>query len=292
MATSTRRLRRTAGAGHEEDRRSRVLAQDLGLFGPQSIAWRLHRHPALLLGGLRALMVQALHPLAMAAVAQHSDYRNDVWGRYSRTTMYVVTTIFGSTRQAQAAGARVRAVHAPMEGVDPVTGLSYRADDPELLLWVHTALVESFVVAYERYVAPLSPVERDQYVGEMVRQAELVGIPAAMVPATWDAMEAFIQGMQGRLRVSPQTRDAFDVVLHPPLPRWRRGAWRVIAEGAVALLPDYARDLYDLRRHPARWSALRPLVRLGSGLARRRGRPPLVLRDAILRARAAGYDYR
>ena len=89
----------------DRDRRARVLAQDMGLFGPESVAWRLHRHPALLLGGLRALMVQALHPLAMAAVAQYSDYRKDVWGRYSRTTMYVVTTIFGSTRQAQAAAA-------------------------------------------------------------------------------------------------------------------------------------------------------------------------------------------
>ncbi|MGH2930984.1 MAG: oxygenase MpaB family protein, partial [Solirubrobacteraceae bacterium] len=103
-------------AEHDSLRRDRVLAQDLGLFGPETIAWRMHRSPALLLGGLRALMVQALHPLAMAAVAQFSDYRNDVWGRYSRTTAYVVTTIFGTTRQAQAAGARVRAVHAPMAG--------------------------------------------------------------------------------------------------------------------------------------------------------------------------------
>lgn len=284
--------RRTPGRGHEEERRARVVAQDLGLFGPESIAWRLHRHPALLLGGLRALMVQALHPLAMAAVAQFSDYRNDVWGRYSRTTMYVVTTIFGSTRQARAAGARVRAVHAPMRGVDEVTGLSYRADDPELLLWVHVALVESFVLAYERYVAPLTAAERDQYVGEMVRQAELVGIPEEMVPPTWGAMEAFIEGMRPQLRVSQETRDAFDVVLHPPLPRWKRAGWRVIAEGAVTLLPDYARALYGLRRHRARWAVMRPLVRVGSALAKRRGRPPLVIRDAILRARAAGYDYR
>lgn len=291
MATRTR-PRRTAGREHEESRRARVVAQDLGLFGPESIAWRLHRHPALLLGGLRALMVQALHPLAMAAVAQFSDYRNDVWGRYSRTTMYVVTTIFGSTRQARAAGARVQAVHAPMEGVDQVTGRPYRADDPELLLWVHVALVESFVVAYERYVAPLTAAERDQYVREMVRQAELVGIPEPMVPPTWEAMEAFIERMRPQLQVSRETRDAFDVVLHPPLPRWKRAGWRVIAEGAVALLPEYARQLYGLRRRRLGWAVMRPLVRVGSAWARRRGRPPLVLRDAIVRARAAGYDYR
>ncbi len=292
MAIGTRRPRGSAGRGQEVDRPARVVAQDLGLFGPESIAWRMHRHPALLLGGLRALMVQALHPLAMAAVAQFSDYRNDVWGRYSRTTMYVVTTVFGSTRQARAAGARVQAVHAPMRGVDRVTGLPYRADDPKLLLWVHVALVESFVLAYERYVAPLTGAERDQYVREMVRQAELVGIPQRMVPATWEELDAFVQRMRPELRVSPQTRDAFDVVLHPPLPRWRRAAWRVIAEGAVALLPEYSRELYGLRRHRLRWALMRPLVRVGSALARRRGRPPLVIRDAILRARAAGYDYR
>lgn len=292
MATGTRRARRTAGAGHENERQARVLAQDFGLFGPESMAWRLHRHPALLLGGLRALLVQALHPLAMAAVAEFSDYRNDVWGRYNRTTMYVVTTIFGTTRQARAAGARVRAVHAPMQGVDPVTGLPYRADDPELLLWVHVALVESFLLAYERYVTPLEPAERDRYVREMVRQAELAGVPADMVPATWDEMEAFIDRMRPRLRVSPETRDAYDVVLHPPLPRWRRGGWRVIAEGGVALLPGYALELYGLRARPVRWALLRLLVRAGSAVAKRRGRPPLVIRDAILRARAAGYDYR
>src|SRR5438309_2286815 len=96
---------------------------DFGLFGPESVAWRLHREPALLVGGLSALMVQALHPLAIAAVADHSDYKQDVWARYDRTTNYVVTTIFGTTRQALAAGARVRAVHAPIRGVDRVAGL-------------------------------------------------------------------------------------------------------------------------------------------------------------------------
>src|SRR5207302_7668891 len=98
---------------------------DFGLFGPESVAWRLHREPALLVGGLSALMVQALHPLAIAAVADHSDYKNDVWGRYDRTTNYVVTTIYGTTKQALAVGARVRAVHAPIRGVDSVTGLPY-----------------------------------------------------------------------------------------------------------------------------------------------------------------------
>src|SRR5437667_234343 len=91
------------------------------------MAWRLHREPAMLVGGLRALIVQALHPLAIAAVVDHSDYKKDVWGRYARTSNYVVTTIFGSTRQAQALGSRVQAIHRPIRGVDRVTGRPYAA---------------------------------------------------------------------------------------------------------------------------------------------------------------------
>src|SRR5256884_1987414 len=113
-------------------------------------------------GGLRALMVQALHPLAIAAVAQHSDYRSDVWGRYARTTNYIVTTVFGTTRQAEALGARVREVHRPIRGVDTVTGRPYAADDPELLLWIHATLVESFLAAYRRFVRPLDTPVADR----------------------------------------------------------------------------------------------------------------------------------
>lgn len=265
---------------------------DLGLFGPETIAWRMHRSPALLLGGLRALMVQALHPLAMAAVAQFSDYRHDVWGRYHSTSEYVLTTVFGTSVQAREAGARVRAVHAPIAGVDGVTGEPFRADDPMLLLWVHLALVESFTLAYDRYVRPLARTERDQYVAEMVRQAELVGLDARRVPATWEGVEASIHERRRHLLVSPDTRDALHVILRPPLPWWQGAGWRAIAEGAVALLPDYALELYCIPRRPVRWAVSRPLIRAGTALTRWRGRPPPVVRDADLRAKAAGYPTR
>src|ERR1700736_1600628 len=93
---------------------------DFGLFGPGSVAWQLHKEPGLLIGGLRALMLQALHPLAIAAVEQHSDYKNDVWGRFNRTSNYVMTTVFGTTAQAVAAGNRVKAIHKPIVGIDRV----------------------------------------------------------------------------------------------------------------------------------------------------------------------------
>jgi uncharacterized protein (DUF2236 family) len=262
---------------------------DFGLFGPGSMAWRLHREPAMLVGGLRALIVQALHPLAIAAVVDHSDYKKDVWGRYARTSNYVVTTIFGSTRQAQALGSRVQAIHRPIRGVDQVTGRPYAADDPVLLLWIHTTLVESFLAAYRRFVAPLTAGEADRYVGEMVRQAELVGLRPLEVPATETDNQAFVDSLRGELVSTRHAFEALDTVLHPPLPPWRRPVWWVAGQATVSVLPEHAVELYGIKRSPAAEAAVRPLVSSGSKFARRFLRPPHVLREARRRATAAGH---
>lgn len=263
---------------------------DLGLFGPESVAWRLHKEPALLAGGLSALMAQALHPLAIAAVVDHSDYKQDVWGRYDRTTNYVVTTIFGTRKQAAAVGARVRAIHAPIKGVDGVTGLPYEADDPVLLLWIHATLLEGFLAAYRRFVRPLSAEDADRYVSEMVRQAELVGLKAEDVPASEHANEEFIQSCRPMLRVTDAAVEAVDTVLHPPLQFARRPFWWVAGNAALSLLPNYARELYGLRRSWAE-DVVRPIVSLGGRAARGRGKPPPVLLHARERTQAAGYRW-
>ncbi len=264
-------------------------AVDFGLFGPRSQAWRLHREPAMLVGGLRALMQQALHPLAMAAVAQHSDYRADVWGRFDRTSNYVITTIFGTTRQARALGHRVRQIHRPIHGTDSVTGLPYAADDPVLLLWIHATLVESFLAAYRRFVGPLSGAEADAYVAEMVRQGELVGMRAQDTPAGEVANARFIASQLPLLVVTRPALEALDTVLHPPLEAWRRPGWWVAAQAAISILPDYALDLYGIRRNLRAEAAVRPLVASGAGLARRLLRPPPVLGQARRRTAAAGF---
>ena len=264
---------------------------DFGLFGPGSMAWKLHREPALLVGGLRALMVQALHPLAIAAVADHSDYKSDVWGRYARTTNYVVTTIFGTTRQAEALGTRVREVHRPIHGVDRVTGRPYAADDPDLLLWIHATLVESFVAAYRTFVGPLSTAEADGYVAEMVRQAVLVGLPADLVPATEEGNRRFIDSLRPDLMVTRAAIEAVDTVLHPPLSAWRRPFWWVAGQASISVMPDYALELLDMRRTPLAEAAVRPLVRHGAALSRRTLRPPPVLAQARRRTRAAGLEF-
>src|ERR1700682_3805150 len=103
-----------------------MIGGDRGLFGPQSVTWKVHGHRSTLIGGMRALLVQALHPLAMAGVAEHSDYRSDPWGRLRRTSEFVMVATYGTTAAAQAFGERVQVVHAHVHGVDPVTGRRYQ----------------------------------------------------------------------------------------------------------------------------------------------------------------------
>jgi uncharacterized protein (DUF2236 family) len=261
---------------------------DFGLFGPGSVAWQLHREPGLLIGGLRALILQALHPLAIAAVEQHSDYKKDVWGRFNRTSNYVVTTVFGSTEQANAMGRRVRAIHRPIHGIDRVTGLPYAADDPVLLLWIHTTLVESFALSYERFVAPLSTSVKDGYVGEMVRQAELVGLKPEQVPATWAQNFRFIESQRPMLRLTRTAVEALDTVLNPPLRPHRRPGWWALGQCAISLLPEHAVDLYGIRRNPAAEAALRPFVAAGAKLSARLLPPHPVILEARRKAAAAG----
>jgi uncharacterized protein (DUF2236 family) len=269
----------------------RPAAVDFGLFGPGSAAWHLHKEPGLLIGGLRALMLQALHPLAIAAVEHHSDYRNDVWGRFNRTSNYVVTTVFGTTEEARRLGRRVRAIHRPIHGIDGVTGLPYAADDPVLLLWIHTTLVESFVLSYQRFVAPLGQAVRDRYVAEMVRQAELVGLRAEDVPAGWAANFRFIESQRPMLQRTRTAMEALDTVLNPPLSPHRRPGWWALGQCAISLLPDYAVEMYGLRRNSAAETALRPLVAAGAKLSARLLPPHPVLLEARRRTQAAGATF-
>jgi uncharacterized protein (DUF2236 family) len=273
--------------------RTPEAAVDFGLFGPGSVAWRLHREPALLVGGLRALMLQALHPLAIAAVADHSDYRSDVWGRYARTTNYVVTTIFGTTRQAEALGARVREVHRPIRGVDRVTGRPYAAEDTDLLLWIHATLVESFLAAYRRYVGPLSGADADRYVAEMVRQAALVGLAPGDVPGTEGDNQRLVDSFRPDLMATRPALQAVDTVLHPPLPAWRRPLWWVAGQAALALMPDYALELLGRRRLRAAEAAAGVLVRHGAARGARllQSRAPAVVVQARERTEAAGLRF-
>jgi len=260
------------------------------LFGPDSVTWRIHGDLSMALGGLRALLLQALHPLAMAGVAAHSDFRADPWGRLLRTAEYIATVTYGTTDDAQRAGARVRGVHRRLSGVEPESGTPYRVDDPDLLLWIHCAEVDSFLTAYRRCGGRLRRGEDDAYLTEQVAAAALVGIDPLWVPTTSIALRDYFEDVRPELRITAAARRALGFVLTPPMPlpaRPARPAWVGLASIAFGLLPGWARRMYG----PAAVTAL-PGSDLVAGLAGRSVRAaahlvPLSIRESP--ARRAAY---
>ena len=227
------------------------MPDDAGLFGPGSVTWRVHSHPAMLIGGLRALMLQALHPHALAGVVQHSDFRERPMHRLRQTATYVSKTTFGTTEEARAAGAHVRKVHSHVNGTDPVTGTRYSAEDVDTLLWVHCVEVHSFLAAVRAYGERLGDDEQDRYLAESARAAELVGIPPERVPPSRDAMRAYFDAMLPSLCISWEAKQTIDFVVSPPLTRELlpyAAPLRVVATAAVGLVPRHLRRLAGIDR--------------------------------------------
>ena len=229
---------------------------DPGLFGPDSVTWRVHREPIVTVGGLRSLYLQALLPRAVAGVEQNSRYRKDPWGRFQHTAMYVGTVIYGTTEQAERAGRRVRAIHAKMTATDPRTGERFRVDDPHLLRWVHVTEVESFMEAALRGGLRLSEPEIDRYYAEQTRAAELVGLDPATVPDSAAAVAAYYERMRPELELTVDSAATGLFLTLPPLPFGLgltpvRGAALGVSALAIGLLPAWARRLYGLPSLPA-----------------------------------------
>jgi len=235
---------------------------DGGLFGPRSMVWRVNRDRSFPLAGMRSLMVQALHPLAMAGVAQHSAWRRDPFGRLAATNSYLLTTTYGDTASALAAAAWVRKVHTRVRGTDPETGLPYSAEDPALLLWVHAGMVDSIVEVVRRYGRPIEPADLDRYVAEMVRFAEIVGVPREDVPATAESLRAYIESVDLR-QATPAAKEAIAIVLDPPdLNEDMRDLWHDLGQVAVGTLPDWAREMYGYPAPPAESMEREPVRQL------------------------------
>jgi uncharacterized protein (DUF2236 family) len=225
------------------------MTGDAGIFGPDSVAWRVHADPAMLVGGLRALLVQALEPRAMAAVDQHSAFRVDPWGRLERTTKFVLDTTYGDTAAAERAAEIVRKVHEHIHGVDPVTGAPYSANDPDLLLWIHAVEMDSFLLAYRTYAGRITAADGDRYVTEMGRVAEMVGLPPGRAPRTEAELRDYLRSVRG-LRATPAAFEGLRVVLFPPMDLKYRPLWAIPTTAAVAILPGYARRLYRIPWFP------------------------------------------
>ncbi|MFJ2157131.1 oxygenase MpaB family protein [Streptomyces sp. NPDC087856] len=208
-------------------------------FGPEQPVRRVHGDASMFIGGLSALLLQSLHPLAMAAVAAHSGFRGDPWGRLQRTSTFLATTTYGTADQAQRACDQVRAVHERVRG-ETDRGEPYHAGDPELLCWVHVAEVDSFLRAHQSYGAnPLTDAECDGYVENTAKVAMALGVPDP--PRNRAELTERLLAYRPDLEATPQARDAARfLLLNPPLPLAARLPYGALAANAVSLLPSWA----------------------------------------------------
>ncbi|MDH6696734.1 oxygenase MpaB family protein [Streptomyces griseoviridis] len=227
---------------------------DPGLFGiaPGDPVWRVHgQATGMLTGGFAALMLQSLHPLAMAGVDDHSDFRADPVGRLNGTVRFITTTTFGSSAAAREVIDLVRLIHTRVHGTAP-DGRPYRADDPDLLTWVHTAEVRSFLAGHQSY-APralrLTPAECDAYYRQVAPVAEALG--AREVPRSSREVERYLARMRPGLRVTPAASDALLFLRRFGRTRQERLVVRPLMNASVGLLPDWARAELGIHRPAA-----------------------------------------
>lgn len=264
------RTLRSKVAGDDAQVRAREIWGTEGprWFTPDDPIWRVHADASMFVGGLRALLLQSLHPLAMAGVAGHSGYRSDPWGRLQRTSHFLATTTFGTVEHAERAIAQVRDIHLRVRG-KAEDGRPYAASDPHLLHWVHLAEVDSFLRTYQLFgPEPLTAAEADEYVRQTGGVAARLGAssPPETVRELHDRLEAF----RSELAATDASRDAARfMLLDPPLPLPARPGYALLAAGAVASLPGWARR--ELRLPPPfvawDWPSLR-LGAAGAGVVR------------------------
>ncbi len=223
-------------------------AGDPGLFGPGSVTWRIHADfPGMLAGGLCALMLQTLHPRALAGVWDHSNFREDLMGRLRRTTDFVAGTTYAPLAEAERLIARVRGIHAKVAGVT-ADGVPYRADEPDLLTWVHVTESYAFLQGYRRYCREVPASVADTYFDEVARVALALG--ARDVPRSERAVRTYFAAQRPQLRYDARSREVLDVLAHMRLPVPMAGLSRDVFLGAgAALLPDWAATM--LRRTSA-----------------------------------------
>jgi uncharacterized protein (DUF2236 family) len=232
-------------------------------FGAGSPITRVHGDASMFVGGLRALLLQTLHPTAMRAVSEHSGFRGDMWGRLHRTSAFLAVTTFGVTDDAQAAVDAVRRIHERVVGEMP-DGTPYAASDPHLLGWVHAAEADSFLLAHQVYGRrPLDQAGRDEYVAQIAEVGARLGVVDP--PRTEAELAAVLASYRPELRGTPEAREAVRyVLLRPPLPLAVRAPYGVLAAAAIGLMPRWTRLPLRLPWLPV---SERTVVRALGGLA-------------------------
>ena len=235
-------------SGSEEKPQYTRAYPDDGLVGPGSAMWAVHSDVSTLVGGIRALLVQTLHPLVMAGVAEHSDYRNDPLGRLQRTAIFLSDTTFGNSQEADVAIKAVKRIHDHVNGVAP-DGRRYSAHDPHLLNWVHCTEVDSFWQSRVRYgLIDMQPGMADRYVAEMSVIAKLLGVENPPMDAA--QLQAHLSAFIPELDVTWQTREAVQFIMWPRIPVISRVPYAILLSAAVAMLPDFIQKMLRLRILP------------------------------------------
>jgi uncharacterized protein (DUF2236 family) len=261
---------RSKVAGDDAPARAQRIwgAQGERWFTPDDPVWRVHADASMFPAGVTSLLLQMLHPMAMAGVAGHSGYKSDPWGRLQRTSHYLATTTFGTVEHAEEAIAMVRSIHERVRGKDDL-GRPYRADDPHLLTWVHVAEIDSFLRGYQTFGdTPLTDEEADVYVAQ-------AGIPAARLgvidpPTSVTELRAVLNSYRPELQTTASAREAARfLLLDPPLPLYAKPGYGTLASGGVSLLPGWAREMLGIPL-PGVVSTLvaRPLGHLGTAAVR------------------------
>src|SRR4051812_8661834 len=239
---------------------------DSGLFGPDSLTWRVNSQGVLLFGGGAAVILQVAHPLVAAGVAEHSNYREDPWGRLYRTLDLTTKIVFGSTEVAEEASARIKHVHGRVKGETTEdggrypAGTEYDARNPELLMWVHATLVRTSLDVYTRYVGPLSIADQRAYYEEQKLLGEQFGVPRDRQPEDLGAFNDYFQDMlaSDRIAVTDALRDVVDATLRPEMPFVMRPVLEAVNVATVGLLPDRLRAELGLKWTPTRRRVLNP----------------------------------
>jgi uncharacterized protein (DUF2236 family) len=290
MAAPSTRARATPGP---RSHAARLASRD-GYFAPESVIRRVGNSPLVpLLGGGAAVLEQVAHPLVAIGVTEHSDYGRDLWRRLRRTLTALYLIVYGTKSVAERAGQVVQAVHAHVHGrtSEPLgpfpAGTPYSASDPELMLWVHSTLVETSLALYRRFVRPLSADETEAYYREMALVAELFGTPRSVVPGTYAEFRAYLgeRLASNEISVTRPAREVARVILRArSLPAPLRMLGPAHRLSTAALLPPRLRDEYGLGWSPARAVALR-----GSAGSLRLAAAPLFLLAARLSTPRAAF---
>jgi uncharacterized protein (DUF2236 family) len=245
VSRTVRRILSGAPDGQPDWVRELAEPGDAGWFGPGSSIWSVHGSLATLVGGIRALLIQSLHPLALAGVQDHSDYRSDALGRLQRTNRWLTSVTFGSSTQADRAIRRVQGVHERVSGT-AADGRAYAANDPFLLRWVHIGLADSMLVAAQTF-GPRD-VDPDEYVAEMAVVGRRMGVQPA--PNTVAALSADFAAFRPDLRGGPGVDDVVRFLARPPLPAVALPAYSLLYRSAVDLVPEWAHPLLGTEPRP------------------------------------------